>query len=159
MTPEEAAAVAPLKRRRRNRTSAVIEKITYTCHHAGNYASKHSEHLPLTKLRMNTKQSVKCSCSSRIVLTEVEGGECQVMYYWKHEGHGKSVPTSVGCQLMIDPFASEELEAGRLPKVVDDWLNEQIRAGLTVDEIRRKLEFSEEDKEEVSRRQQGLTLC
>lgn len=37
---------------------------------------------------MNTKQSVKCSCSSRIVLTEVEGGECQVMYYWKHEGHG-----------------------------------------------------------------------
>ena len=38
---------------------------------------------------MNTKQSVKCSCSSRIVLTEVEGGECQVMYYWKHEGHGE----------------------------------------------------------------------
>lgn len=51
---------------------------------------------------------------------------------------------------MIDPFASEELEAGRLPKVVDDWLNEQIRAGATVDEIRRKLEYSEEDKEEVS---------
>jgi len=60
---------------------------------------------------------------------------------------------------MIDPFASEELEAGRLPKVVDDWLNDQIRAGLTVDEIRRKLEFTEEDKEEVNLYQHETALC
>jgi hypothetical protein len=90
MTPEEAATVPPLKRRRRNRTSAVVEKITFTCHHAGNYSSKHSENIPAARLRMNTKASVKCSCSSRIVLTEMEGGECQAMYYWRHEGHGES---------------------------------------------------------------------
>jgi hypothetical protein len=90
MTPEEAANVPPLKRRRRNRTSAVVEKVTFTCHHAGNYSSKHSDEIPVARLRMNTKASVKCSCSSRIVLTEMEGGECQAMYYWKHEGHGES---------------------------------------------------------------------
>jgi hypothetical protein len=92
-------------------------------------------------------------------LTEVEGGECQVMYYWKHEGHGELAIARVVPQLIVDPFASEELEAGRLPKVVDDWLNDQIRAGLTVDEIRRKLEFTEEDKEEVSRHEYANALC
>ena len=89
MDPDQQAVAPPLKRRRRNRTSAVKEKVTYTCHHAGTYSPKHSEDLPATKLRLNTKQSVKCSCSSRIVLTEIESGECQVMYYWRHEGHGK----------------------------------------------------------------------
>lgn len=49
-----------------------------------------------------------------------------------------------------DPFASAELEAGRLPKVVDDWLNQQILDGFTVDQIRAKLDMSPEDKEEVS---------
>jgi hypothetical protein len=81
------------------------------------------------------------------------------MYYWKHEGHGELAVVRAGHKLMIDPFASEELEAGRLPKVVDDWLNDQIRAGLTVDEIRRKLEFTEEDKEEVCQHEHEAVLC
>lgn len=50
----------------------------------------------------------------------------------------------------VDPFASAELEAGRLPKVVDDWLNQQILDGFTVDQIRAKLELSPEAKEEVN---------
>ena len=49
----------------------------------------------------------------------------------------------------LDPFASAELEAGRLPKVVDDWLNQQIMHGFTVDQIRAKLEMPTEAKEEV----------
>lgn len=49
-----------------------------------------------------------------------------------------------------DPFASAELQAGRLPKVVDDWLNLQIQHGFTVDQIRAKLELTPEDREAVS---------
>lgn len=52
--------------------------------------------------------------------------------------------------LTTDPFSSEQVEAGRLPKVVDDWLNEQILAGETVDSIRRKLDMMPHIKEEVS---------
>ena len=66
----------------------MIEKITYTCHHAGKYSSKHSSDLPQNKLRLNTKPSVKCNCPARVVLTEVEGGACKVQYFWKHDGHG-----------------------------------------------------------------------
>jgi hypothetical protein len=72
------------------------------------------------------------------------------MYYWKHEGHSKFKLLYPEISLMIDPFASEELEAGRLPKVVDDWLTEQIEAGESVDSIRKKLDMKPEDKEEVS---------
>ena len=88
MSPEEAASVPPLKKRRRNRTSPILEKITYTCHHAGSYESKHSTSLPQAKLRLNTKKSVKCNCNSRIVLTEMQDGECRAAYFWKHQGHG-----------------------------------------------------------------------
>jgi hypothetical protein len=88
MTPDEAANVPPLKRRKRMRTSPVLEKITYTCHHAGSYTSKHSADLPQAKLRLKTKASVKCNCPARIVLTELEGGVCRIVYYWKHDGHG-----------------------------------------------------------------------
>jgi hypothetical protein len=89
MTPDEAANAPPLKRRKRLRTSPVIEKITYTCHHAGKYSSKHSSDLPQNKLRLNTKPSVKCNCPARVVLTEVDGGACKVQYFWKHDGHGE----------------------------------------------------------------------
>ena len=89
MTPKEAATAPPLKKRRRLRTSPIQEKITYTCHHAGSYESKHSTSLPQEKLRMNTKKSVKCKCNSRIVLTEMQNGECKAVYFWKHEGHGE----------------------------------------------------------------------
>jgi len=89
MTPDEAAHAPPLKRRKRARTSPVVEKITFTCHHAGSYTSKHSTDLPQSKLRLNTKRSVKCNCPARVVLTELEGGACKIMYYWRHEGHGE----------------------------------------------------------------------
>lgn len=90
MDPSEAAAVPPLKRRRRNRTSHVVEKITYTCHHAGKYDAKHSDSLPAEKLRMKTKKSVKVGCTSRIVMTFLDDGSVRAQYYWKHEGHGES---------------------------------------------------------------------
>jgi hypothetical protein len=89
MPPEEAANTPPPKRRRRGRTSPVVEKITYTCHHAGSYSSKHSDLLPKSKLRLNTKTSVKCGCLARIVMNEVEGGDVRVTYYWQHQGHGE----------------------------------------------------------------------
>ncbi|KAK8853123.1 hypothetical protein IAR55_003824 [Kwoniella newhampshirensis] len=133
MTPEERASAAPFKTRRRNRVSPVLEKVTFTCHHAGSYESKHSTVLPKEKLRLNTKKSVKCACGARIVLSENQSGECRVVYHWKHEGH--------------DPFAEVETQGGRLPKVIDDWLNTQIEEGKTLDDIRKVLNMTEEEKE------------
>ncbi|KAL7418310.1 hypothetical protein Q5752_006768 [Cryptotrichosporon argae] len=131
--PEDQQSLVPaLKRRKRKRTSKVASKITYTCHHAGKYASRHSTTLPREKLRLNTKKSVKCNCEARIVLSEMDDGECKVTYWWKHEGH--------------DAFAREELENGRLPKVIDDWLVKQIASGKSLDEIRRLLNLPEETK-------------
>ncbi|GMK54775.1 hypothetical protein CspeluHIS016_0113610 [Cutaneotrichosporon spelunceum] len=132
MAPEEAASAPPLKRRRRNRTSNIKEKVTYTCHHAGRYEAKHSTTLPREKLRLNTKKSVKCDCPARIVLTELDEGECKVSYFWRHEGH--------------DAYADDELESGRLPKVIDEWLVSQIQAGKDTDEIRRALMMPEDEK-------------
>ncbi len=53
-------------------------------------------------------------------------------------------------KLTIDPFSDTELDTGRLPKIVDDWLIEQINKGKDTDEIRAMLSISEEAKEEVS---------
>ncbi|OCF38142.1 hypothetical protein I316_00366 [Kwoniella heveanensis BCC8398] len=133
MTPEERAAAHPLKTRRRNRVSPVVEKVTFTCHHAGNYESKHSTTLPKEKLRLNTKKSVKCACASRVVLSEMNGGECKVVYHWKHEGH--------------DPFSDEDAQGGRLPKAIDVWLTRQIEADKTLDDIRKVLMMGEEEKQ------------
>ncbi|CAK9785989.1 hypothetical protein CC85DRAFT_285681 [Cutaneotrichosporon oleaginosum] len=133
MSPEEAASAPPLKRRRRNRTSNIKEKVTFTCHHAGRYEAKHSTTLPREKLRLNTKKSVKCDCPARIVLTELDEGECKVSYFWRHEGH--------------DAYADDELESGRLPKVIDEWLVAQIQAGKDTDEIRRALMMPEDEKQ------------
>jgi hypothetical protein len=133
MSPEEAATAPPLKRRRRNRTSNIKEKVTYTCHHAGRYEAKHSTTLPREKLRLNTKKSVKCDCPARIVLTELDEGECKVSYFWRHEGH--------------DAYADDELESGRLPKIIDEWLVAQIQAGKDTDEIRRALMMPEDEKQ------------
>lgn len=156
MTPEEAASTPPLKRRRRIRTSAIIEKITYTCHHAGKYSSKHSATLPQTKLRLNTKKSVKCDCTSRIVLNEMDSGICKVVYFWRHERHGMYLFIN-GCLLTwVDPFAENEHNSGRLPKVIDDWLVSQIEAGRDTDSIRKLLQMSEEDKQAVSLVLEGI---
>ncbi|WVR00199.1 hypothetical protein IAU59_007341 [Kwoniella sp. CBS 9459] len=133
MTPDERAAAPPLKTRRRNRVSPVLEKVTFTCHHAGSYESKHSSTLPKEKLRLNTKKSVKCACASRVVLSEMNGGECKVVFHWKHEGH--------------DPFSDEDTQGGRLPKAIDVWLNRQIEADKTLDDIRKVLMMPEEDKQ------------
>ncbi|WVW86052.1 hypothetical protein I302_108090 [Kwoniella bestiolae CBS 10118] len=133
MTPEERAAAAPLKTRRRKRVSPVFEKVTFTCHHAGTYESKHSTSLPKEKLRLNTKKSVKCACASRIVLSELQSGECKVVYHWGHEGH--------------DPFSDADLEGGRLPKSIDNWLTKQIEVGKSLDDIRKVLSIPEEEKE------------
>ncbi|KAL1409967.1 hypothetical protein Q8F55_003966 [Vanrija albida] len=132
MTPDEVASAPPLKRRRRNRTSTIKEKVTFTCHHAGRYEAKHSTTLPREKLRLNTKKSVKCDCPARIVLTEMEEGGCKASYFWQHEGH--------------DAYADDELESGRLPKVIDEWLVAQIQAGKDTDEIRRSLTMTDEEK-------------
>ncbi|EIW72270.1 hypothetical protein M231_04954 [Tremella mesenterica] len=137
LPPEEAVTAPPLKRRRRNRTSPVIEKLTYTCHHAGKYESKHSDQLPADKLRMNTKKSVKCNCTSRIVMSELQDGECNVTYYWKHDGH--------------DPFAEEQREGGRLPKILDDWLIAQVNAGKDTESIMKLLQMSDEEKQDFSK--------
>ncbi|WVR07775.1 hypothetical protein IAU60_004818 [Kwoniella sp. DSM 27419] len=133
LDPAARAAAAPLKTRRRNRVSPVLEKVTFTCHHAGSYESKHSTTLPKEKLRLNTKKSVKCACASRIVLSEMQDGQCKVVYHWRHEGH--------------DPFSDEDVQGGRLPKIIDVWLNKQIEAGKNLDDIRKVLSVSEEDKE------------
>ncbi|WVO12466.1 hypothetical protein L204_100065 [Cryptococcus depauperatus] len=132
MSPEERARAAPLKTRRRNRVSPVAAKVTYTCHHAGTYSSQHSNNLPKEKLRMNTKRSVKCACPSRIVLSEMQTGDCRVCYYWKHEGH--------------DPYSENDRDGGRLNKAVDEWMICQIHAGKTPDEIRRALDMNDDEK-------------
>jgi hypothetical protein len=88
LPPEEAAAVPPLKKRKRQRTSPVVEKITYACHHSGTYTSRHSATLPAAKLRMNTKKSVKCDCQAKIIASEMDSGEMRVAYHWRHTGHG-----------------------------------------------------------------------
>lgn len=48
-----------------------------------------------------------------------------------------------------DPFSEEELDTGRVPKVVDDWLVEQIRKGKDTDEIRAMLSIPDVAKQEV----------
>ena len=98
MPPEQAANVPPLKTRKRNNTTPVHMKITYTCHHAGKYDSTHSDKLPQGKLRMKTKQSVKCKCTARIMFTVLHSGECQTIYYWKHDGHGEP-----SCRMLPGP--------------------------------------------------------
>ncbi|WVQ84339.1 hypothetical protein IAT38_006491 [Cryptococcus sp. DSM 104549] len=132
MTPEERALAAPLKTRRRNRVSPVAEKVTFTCHHAGKYESKHSTNLPKEKLRMNTKTSVKCNCASRIVLSEMQNTECRVMYWWRHDGH--------------DPYSVGEVVSGRLPKAIDEWVVAQVEKGKTLDDIRHALSMDEAEK-------------
>lgn len=57
---------------------------------------------------------------------------------------------SVMAKLMSDPFGEDELESGRLPKIIDDWLIAQIHAGKDTEAIRKVLSMSEEEKEEVS---------
>ncbi|GFZ48565.1 hypothetical protein JCM24511_06313 [Saitozyma sp. JCM 24511] len=133
MTPEEAANTPAPKRRRRAKTSLIVEKVTFTCHHAGSYASRHSDTLPKSKLRLNTKQSVKCGCQARIVSHESQDGDVRVTYFWKHQGH--------------DPFTEGEHDTGRLPKVVDDWIVVQIQAGKAPEEIRKLLHMTEEEKD------------
>lgn len=154
MTPDERAHAPPLKRRKRMRTSPVIEKVTFTCHHAGSYSSKHDPALPQSKQRLKTKPSVKCNCPARVVFTEIDGGFCRVAYWWKHDGHGESLTLEPDVndevRLMSDPFGEGEIDTGRLPKVVDDWLIAQIDAGKDTDEIRQMLSISEEAKQEVS---------
>lgn len=88
LTPEERADLPMPLRRKRARTSTVAQKITYTCHHAGTYTSKHSDRVPEGKQRLNTKKSVKCGCTSRIVVNEMESGLVHVAYHWRHVGHG-----------------------------------------------------------------------
>jgi hypothetical protein len=90
MTADERKAAPPLKRRKRCRTSVVLEKVTYTCHHAGSYTKRHDPSLPQSRQRLNTKSTVKCNCPSRIVMQELEAGVCKAAYYWRHEGHGES---------------------------------------------------------------------
>lgn len=48
-----------------------------------------------------------------------------------------------------DPFASDEMESSRLPRVVDEWVVNQIHAGKSPEEIRRMLTVSDEVKAEV----------
>ncbi|ORX40698.1 hypothetical protein BD324DRAFT_654461 [Kockovaella imperatae] len=133
LTPEEAANAPPLKTRKRTNNTSVYMKITYTCHHAGNYNARHSDVLPEKRLRLKTKQSVKCKCRSRIIFTELHSGECQAVYHWKHDGH--------------ELFSDAEHQSGRLPSVIDDWLVKQIEAGKEIDEIRRVLSIPETEKQ------------
>ncbi|WVQ73045.1 hypothetical protein IAR50_002608 [Cryptococcus sp. DSM 104548] len=132
MTEEERKLALPLKTRRRNRVSPVAEKVTFTCHHAGTYNSQHSSNLPKEKLRMNTKKSVKCACPSRIVLSEMQAGDCRVCYHWKHQGH--------------DPFTEGDLDGGRMNKAIDEWMVARINEGKTPEEIRRLLDMDEDAK-------------
>lgn len=53
------------------------------------YESQHNTDLPQEKLRMNTKTSVKCGCTSRVVMNEMEDGEVKAAFWWKHNGHGE----------------------------------------------------------------------
>jgi hypothetical protein len=62
----------------------------------------------------------------------MDEGDCKVSYYWRHEGH--------------DAYADDELESGRLPKVIDEWLVAQISAGKDTDEIRRSLMMTDDEK-------------
>ncbi|ORY26694.1 hypothetical protein BCR39DRAFT_540463 [Naematelia encephala] len=138
LPPEEAASAPPLKKRRRGRTSNIAEKITFTCHHAGSYNPQHSSDLPKEKLRMNTKKTVKCGCQARIVFTEMNEGDCKVLYYWQHQGH--------------DPFAEDEWDTGKLPRVVDDWLMEMIAKGKDLAQIKAALTITEEEKHQLMER-------
>lgn len=49
----------------------------------------------------------------------------------------------------VDPFAPDELESSRLPRVVDEWVVRQIKAGKTMDEIKKMVTVTEEEKAEV----------
>ena len=49
----------------------------------------------------------------------------------------------------LDPFAEDELESGRLPKIIDAWLNAQIEAGKDTESIRKLLQMTDEEKAEV----------
>ena len=90
LTSEEQTSVRPLQRRARKLISPVESKVTFTCHHAGSYKTKHSNAVPKDRLRLNVKTSVKCNCPAKVTLTEMQDGECRVLYVWKHEGHGES---------------------------------------------------------------------
>lgn len=131
----------------------MLEKVTYTCHHAGSYTKRHDPSLPQSRQRLNTKSTVKCNCPSRIVMQEVEAGVCKAAYYWRHEGHGESPNKSWSVAAVSDgaePFDQAEAVVSRVPKVVDDWLITQIEAGKDMDYLRKILNISEDAKAEVS---------
>ena len=103
MTHEERLSYPAPLRRKRNRTSTVLQKVTYTCHHAGSYTTKHSTRVPYDKQRQNTKKSVKCGCTSRIVVNEMESGLFNVAYHWKHTGHSEILASRhQSCMCKID---------------------------------------------------------
>jgi hypothetical protein len=50
----------------------------------------------------------------------------------------------------VEAYGDAELESGKLPKVIDDWLVGQIAAGKDTEEIRKALTLTENEKAEVS---------
>ena len=53
-------------------------------------------------------------------------------------------------RLMLDPFAENIPEAGKLPKIIDEWLVQQVVDGKDTEAIMRSLQLSEEEKARVS---------
>lgn len=51
---------------------------------------------------------------------------------------------------ILEAYGDAELESGKLPKVIDDWLVGQIAAGKDTEEIRKALTLTENEKAEVS---------
>lgn len=58
---------------------------------------------------------------------------------------------------MADPFATDEMETSRLPRVVDEWVVAQITAGKSPEEIRALLNVTEEEKAEYLRRETEIS--
>lgn len=52
---------------------------------------------------------------------------------------------------IVEAYGDAELESGKLPKVIDDWLVGQIAAGKDTEEIRKALTLTENEKAEVSK--------
>jgi hypothetical protein len=51
--------------------------------------------------------------------------------------------------IRTDPFTEGEHDAGRLPKVIDDWIVVQIQAGRAPEEIRKLLHMTQEEQDAV----------
>lgn len=88
------------------------------------------------KRRVQKTESIKVNCSAKITKVSFYNGSVNVVYSWKHINH--------------DPLSAKEMYTSRLPTVIKDWINEQVKSNMDWKFIKATLRMSEESLDNVS---------